>query len=109
MFKHTPQQARKMWVDALRSGRYNQTRHILCRILDREKYFCVFGVAVLLFEANEYPCPDNSNWSPGPTVKRWLGITLSQADNIMMLNDQERLTFNELANTIEKLLFLYQE
>jgi len=47
-FKHTPEEARKAWVAALRSGEYKQGKQWLCTtdINDIPPEYCCLGVAV---------------------------------------------------------------
>lgn len=48
--KMTPEQ-KKIWVDALRSGEFEQGQHQLCCIDDDDrKYYCCLGVANEIFD-----------------------------------------------------------
>ena len=47
--KHTPKEARQLWIDALRSGDYEQTRETLCE----DGRYCCLGVACEVAIQNE--------------------------------------------------------
>lgn len=51
-FNETPEQARQIWTDALRSGQYGQCTGRLCDLATNT--FCCLGVACELF-ADRYP------------------------------------------------------
>lgn len=50
-YKHTPEQARKLWVEALRSGKYEQGREYLCA----DGLYCCLGVACEVMREHEGP------------------------------------------------------
>lgn len=114
-FKHTPEEARKLWVDALRSGEYAQTTGSL----RREDGFCCLGIACDVFRTHEadawwhttsigaFVCRGISE--AGYThhvVKDWLGMETSAGvygDGMSRLsadNDNGK-TFLEIADIIE--------
>jgi hypothetical protein len=49
MFRHSPLQARALWVQALRSGEYDQGYEMLCDTKDGKRSFCCLGVLCDLF------------------------------------------------------------
>lgn len=80
-FKLKPAEARKLWVEALRSGKYQQGREVLRRFDGFDHQFCCLGVACDLFAAHEGAL----SWSltdsfDGQTqilpvaVRNWLGL-----------------------------------
>lgn len=54
-FSNTPVEARKLWVDALRSGYYKQGKDFLCtvNVQTEEHSYCCLGVACELFMYHE--------------------------------------------------------
>jgi len=103
------------WVDALRSGVYNQTRGVL----QNEKGYCCLGVLCDI-HANE----TNTRWVPEafsfvyaseinvlPTiVRKWAGLKHKDPtvkvdgahEALSNMNDILRKTFAEIADVIEK-------
>ncbi len=103
----------KKWVEALRSGKYKQTRSVL-----RDRVgFCCLGVACDLY-AQEHP---RAKWEDGyfmdkadtlpKTVQKWLGLRVedgsTDAESLVDFNDGNKdldvrpHTFNEIADIIE--------
>jgi hypothetical protein len=67
-FHETPEEARQIWIDGLRSGRYQQTRTFLMLRDDAGKIkYCCLGVACALF-MERYPKVLNGS-------NRWLTAT----------------------------------
>lgn len=65
-FKHTPEEARKLWVEALRSGKYD------------DSLMGCFGVASLMFSFHERGVPDTVGFEDNPDhseVAHWLGLS----------------------------------
>lgn len=103
------------WVKDLRSGRYSQTQGHLC---DRTGYCCL-GVACLTAERLGLKVEDGwrDNAEKGFYFKNLEGVTFNTANDegydpvvprgaCSELNDNEGLTFNEIADEIEEnLLF----
>lgn len=101
------------WVDALRSGKYKQTKYSL----QDELGFCCLGVACVVAENAgvnlRLRTSDNSiaggSLSDQPEVQRWLGLKTGTGefeDNIGLshlveLNDIYSKTFPEIADIIE--------
>lgn len=88
-FKHTPEQARKLWVEALLSGEFKQCTEALCEIEDDKPVgFCCLGVACEIFSARESPLStevrrhglkfvrhyDNEDMILPQAVRNWLGL-----------------------------------
>lgn len=56
-FKHTKEQARKLWIEALRSGEYEQCRGQLCKVDTHTKEpiaYCCLGVLCEVFNKYEH-------------------------------------------------------
>lgn len=91
-FKLTPTEAQQKWVEALRSGEYQQCRTQLCLLGADEKPsgYCCLGVACELYRQYEgglrvvdqvdggYRRYDNNSAMLPEKVRRWLGL---QTDN----------------------------
>lgn len=126
-YKHTPEQARKLWVEALRSGEYQQGEGFLCmpRNDDDESHneFCCLGVACELFCLHEWPLVKHVGGEEGELryddhagdlpidVKLWLGLKDCEGDysedpdesgkSLVHLNDEGHKSFREIADIIE--------
>lgn len=48
-FKHTPEEARRFWVEALESGEYQQGKHMLCV----DDTYCPLGLACEVYQKYE--------------------------------------------------------
>ncbi|KGM36152.1 hypothetical protein [Inquilinus limosus] len=111
-FKHTPEEARTKWVEALRSGEYQQGKH---QLRDGDG-FCCLGVACDLFAKLE----GIGEWDNGhfkiqherefgvllTPVRTWLGLQSNTGDInptkcLTSLNDRG-YSFAELADVIEE-------
>ena len=115
----TPEEARALWVKALRSGEYKQTRGQL----RNEDRYCCLGVACDLYGKHVLK---GNGWKPFregilsytflgeggtlPTqVVKWLGIRRSYGElkdgtNLMHMNDDfdPKASFEAIADVIEK-------
>lgn len=105
--------ARK-WVDALRGGKFKQTKHVLHR--KSTGGFCCFGVACHLFQeeakslkVNEYDGDDFITYDnyyeyPPAKVQKWLGLRTYAGDfgggSLVSLNDNGK-QFKTIADIIE--------
>lgn len=94
----------KKWVEALRSGKYKQTKHIL----NNDSGYCCLGVAckVLRKENNI----DNLGRLVGvmPVAQNFVELTYLSDDfcnktavYLSELNDKHNFTFNEIADCLE--------
>jgi hypothetical protein len=108
---------KKIWVKALRSGKYNQAQEKLCQTVDGEDYYCCLGVL-----ANE--CADgfwiknddrdrwelkihgmNPPFDPGKLPNQFLDeidLYHEDHDRLIKLNDRHGMDFNQIADWIEK-------
>jgi hypothetical protein len=104
-------------VDALRSGKYEQTTN---RFKDKKGGLCCMGVLCEIsnkgfFDSEDrYVCdstytdPDeySTQWVP-ETVKKWAGLRsnigsfIVRMNSLTGMNDAEGLTFSEIADAIE--------
>lgn len=114
--KLKPNKARiKLWVKALRSGKYKQGKHRLMRVnpVTHERQYCCLGVACLVARQNGGP---KVSFSRGNTiltkgVSKWFGL---DSPNPMIhnanknhdsaaswLNDGTNQNFESIADAIE--------
>jgi|SRR5690606_2418711 len=112
---------KKLWIQALRSGKYTQGRDFLKkRDSDNNAQYCCLGVlcelalAVGVVESTNWYEFDNttcyykdsegysdSHW-PTPKVRNWAGLTLTQITELGSMNDSRRMTFEQIAEYIEE-------
>jgi hypothetical protein len=103
----------KTWVIALRSGNYQQTK----ATLQDETGYCCLGVACKLFipEGKQKltdagylvgVMPDEQPYSPKwlQDINRDFGVKTGK--NLSELNDNEELSFNEIADVLEMVYIL---
>jgi hypothetical protein len=103
-----------MWVEALRSGEYVQGRRFMRNDMGTHKEYCCLGVLAEITKHSEdhmrnclpdYDCargwwevlPEDYFRARAPVVKvndEWLPVT--------HLNDHRQLSFNEIADLIER-------
>lgn len=119
--KYTPAEARKLWVAALRSGKYRQTRSALCRVdEDGGRSYCCLGVPCDLYQKyvggleerqNDGCVSYDGNQSILPIkVVQWLGLNdrggdllgkHNSAASLWLLNDFKGMSLSEIADVIE--------
>jgi len=112
-------QIKQKWVDALRSGEYQQTQ----RYLRTDNGFCCLGVLCDLYakennvewnlvnNGHNYEFQDKESYLPS-SVRKWAGVKSHNADFIINETRTETLAnlndmgfaFNEIADVIEKQL-----
>lgn len=116
----TPQEARKLWTDALRSGEYEQGKFSLCKVSPiRGESYCCLGVACEVYQKHiggltihQYDSVRTYQGSavslPG-IVAEWLDITTcgsmetedwDGSRSLVNLNDWKGLTFSDIADVI---------
>lgn len=106
---------KQKWVDALRSGKYEQGRFLL---KNNDGQYCCLGVLCDLAvqegvaretaESDEFYY-DGDALTPPPSVKEWAGSNLEYLDIggegefefYAELNDYDDLTFDQIADLIE--------
>lgn len=88
----------RLWIDALRSGKFKQTRGQL----QRGNAFCCLGVAC---EAGGIPHDENGTGEKGgyTLIYNWLGLPQLHGliSNAYMRNDIEKQSFAEIADWLE--------
>jgi len=122
-------EAKKIWVEALRSGKYEQGKEALCsQSTSGGKQFCCLGVLVDCYMKHSgkyfwqlagnpsfwhwyfpYGLSDKYNSGSLPDAKDfrdWIGnMSFSSSDaeiELMTLNDDKDFTFAEIADWIEE-------
>ncbi|RWL14841.1 MAG: hypothetical protein EOR57_31340 [Mesorhizobium sp.] len=92
---------RKLWVEALRSGRYEQTKSTL---VDSRGYCCL-GVACVVAGKQDDEISDFTNLSDFKDVRKFFGIRDYDGDfyggSLVCLNDDAGYTFEQIAEVIE--------
>ena len=91
-------QYRRAWIDALRSGKYRQCE----RVLQKDGSYCALGLAALV-------CDDvieEGQQTLNPETMKKLGLyteegCINYTQSITTFNDENGLTFEEIANIIE--------
>lgn len=111
---------KELWLEALRSGKYEQTKNLLC---DSNNRYCCLGVLTELYiaqmkknrkKAKITKCPALvGGWKKYTTdtneytctiplvVKKWAGLTTGQVSWAMHMNDNCNLDFRTIANAID--------
>lgn len=99
----TPAGRRKVWVKALRSGRYKQGHGALKRGKGQKARYCCLGVALRvcnLDKANRDPgLPENCQLCSKNL--RLLGIDESRQRGLIHVNDGLEYSFKQIADIIE--------
>jgi hypothetical protein len=111
--KLTPKQVRKIWIDALKSGRYRQGNGYLAQRKSKHVNYCCLGLLSELAckagvvekkvhgEQNAY---GGDRYYLPSAVKEWAGIKTVQGEfgdiSLAELNDQGK-SFEEIAKVIE--------
>ena len=101
-------EVKKLWVEALRSGKYEQGRGCL-RKGDK---FCCLGVLCDLNEPSWNTRPeislsiywhkDEENNLPSDEIMSWAGLLRSDCSVLAILNDSGRKSFSDIAEYIEE-------
>lgn len=116
-FKLSRQEARRLWVEALRSGEYEQGVQNLKRVVGGVECFCCLGLGCQLFNEHEPEHAvsveligdtyyfDSCSASMPEIVVRWLGLNghWGNADfyESLAYHNDEGATFSEIADIIE--------
>ncbi len=108
----TPQEVKKLWVKALRSGKYKQTKD---RLQDPTG-FCCLGVLCDLAAKDggpqwDYDFFDGKKETPPNYILEYLKLKKrinrkTIAETLIDMNDDEGKSFKQIANFIEKNVLL---
>lgn len=106
--------AKKAWLTALRSGKYEQTQNQLC---DLDGHMCCLGVLIDATEDGDWDLLESAfPWENAgysyqgadgelpDNIRQRLGITESQQERLVAMNDSEGNNFKEIADWIDELL-----
>lgn len=94
------------WVAALRSGQYEQTQ----RTLKDLRGYCCLGVLCAVTNPNGWSDgewfyeKDGSESELPKTFRKAIGMSYSQEEELIRLNDEEQVDFTVIADHIEKSL-----
>lgn len=99
------QEVKQKWVEALRSGKYEQGYGGLCVGGLKGSRYCCLGVLCACLKVDKYGDP-----LTGPLVGGYLSSPLlrnldlkeEDMDYLAGLNDREKATFSEIADYIEE-------
>ena len=80
------------WIAALRSGEYIQGRY---NLRTREGHYCCLGVLCMVLEK---PDLTSTNYEH---LRQASGLTISETDGCVELNDIALLSFSQIADYIE--------
>mgnify|MGYP006314780633 CR=1 FL=1 len=122
----TPEELRALWIEALRSDKYEQTTGILRRVHDvdseliRKYSFCCLGVACELFQEEFkgkwyyntgalYTTPEGQvDTGLDDQMRGALGISHDLHELCIRLNDTYQFTFEMIARVVE-CMFEYED
>lgn len=103
---------RDAWVQSLRSGLYPQVQWALCRKEKQGLGFCCLGVLLDVYDPSGWGTPPEYEGgmrlygdylgTPPPDVQEALGLSVQLRNSLVVLNDQDRKTFPEIADWIEQ-------
>lgn len=109
---------KERWVYALRSGVYPQTHGRLRRVkpssfgeVEVQPGFCCLGVLCDLYDPDRWVNHDgevmmwhDSYTKPAPEMMEELGLTWEDEQELIGMNDEKKMTFDQIADWIEKYL-----
>lgn len=87
-----------MWVAALSSDTYPQC----FGRLRTKSAFCALGVLCVLYEQHHLCALPGDDELPPTEVLRWSGLSLTGTERVRAANDDEYLSFAEIARIIRK-------
>lgn len=105
-----PSEIRNAWIKALRSGKYEQGRHVL---KDSDAGYCCLGVLCDVIDSSKWEYRPGREFEyqyegsfeyPPDDVKFKANLTEGACSALASLNDDDELTFNQIANIIENSL-----
>ena len=89
---HMTPELKAQWIAALRSGEYTQGRY---NLRTREGHYCCLGVLCMVLEK---PDLTSTNYEH---LRQASGLTISETDGCVELNDIALLSFSQIADYIE--------
>lgn len=91
---------KKVWLEALRSGKYKQARQTLRLVRNSRPLYCCIGVAgVKMKLMREVARFSASHATDHISMK--MGLDMATAAHLVRMNDTEQLSFTEIADWIE--------
>ncbi len=95
------QVVKQKWVEALRSGRYEQTTGVLCD----GSAMCCLGVLCDVVDPDGWTFDkqihQGESGTPSEHLSEQVGLPLDYQDLLVAMNDDEKKTFLEIADWIE--------
>lgn len=94
------------WVEALRSGKYEQGRDMM---RSRGNTFCCLGVLCDVIDDKAWVLEYNYSWADGewsippPKVTKKAGLNKKIIDTLIDMNDKQGKSFAEIADYLERL------
>jgi hypothetical protein len=108
-FRKMNPKVKSIWVDALRSGAYEQAKGRLCRISGRKTSYCCLGVLqdIAVQQGIARSMEDESPYYISRAVSEWSGVRPVNAhgspqDALAGMNDSLGSTFAQIADWIEE-------
>jgi hypothetical protein len=105
------------WLEALRSGKYKQAQRALCELnADGSKSYCCLGVLCDIVAPEDWAGPEKMQMSdgshyfirhlshtqmPASMIHTQASLHGGAADKLAQMNDEEQLSFAEIADWIE--------
>jgi hypothetical protein len=86
---------RAAWLEALNSGKYNQTRKLMADDTGRFTSYCCLGVACVL--TGHEPARGGDLSADYVRTREWLGLDCYQESAFINLNDTRCCSFAEIA------------
>ena len=93
---------KKLWVKALRSGKYKQTTGVLNKKVSGKNRYCCLGVLRVFVTHNNSGNTDEEEELLSVDFLKNCGLTAEQQTSCAIMNDTERKTFSEIADVIEQ-------
>lgn len=120
-FKKMDPKAKKVWLKALRSGKYEQAALMLCHLDGESISYCCLGVLAEECIVADWVVTRKSANDPGyalevrrgktfarsngmlpPAALKQVGLCKNAADTLASMNDNDGKSFKQIANWIEK-------
>ena len=95
---------KQRWVEALRSGKYEQGRGVLREFRDGKFHYCCLGVLCDLVAPDDWDREwhRNSIGFPAQEITDEVGLSKHQAGILADMNDRHQYTFSQIADYIEE-------
>lgn len=106
----TPEEVMELWIEALRSGEYKQTKE---KLKSKSGGFCCLGVLCDLAAKDGGPQWEKDRYGvwkykgeyigdPPDYITDYIGITYNERSRLILMNDDENKSFKKIADYIER-------